>query len=113
MTMSGVYGLSILGVVLMALGMGVANAAVFKLMPQYVPQAVGGAAGWIGGLGAFGGFVIPPILGAFVRNQGASGYATGFVVFIALALLSLALAYSLKRSRVSKSEETLAPVEGV
>jgi NNP family nitrate/nitrite transporter-like MFS transporter len=113
MTMSGVYGMSILGVVLMALGMGVANAAVFKLMPQYVPQAVGGAAGWIGGLGAFGGFAIPPILGTFVRIQGASGYATGFVVFIALALLSLALAYSLKRSGVPKSGETMVSAEGV
>jgi NNP family nitrate/nitrite transporter-like MFS transporter len=58
MTLSQSYGLSILGSVLMALGMGVNNAAVFKLVPQEVPQAVGGAAGWVGGLGAFGGFAI-------------------------------------------------------
>ncbi|MGE5256581.1 MAG: MFS transporter, partial [Hyphomicrobiales bacterium] len=50
------------GEMLMALGMGFANAAVFKLVPKYTPRAVGGAAGIIGGLGAFGGFVIPPLL---------------------------------------------------
>jgi len=88
-----------MGVVLMALGMGVGNAAVFKLMPQYVPQAVGGAAGWIGGLGAFGGFVIPPILGIFVAVQGTPGYAFGFITFVILCLLSMGLAYNLIRSR--------------
>jgi NNP family nitrate/nitrite transporter-like MFS transporter len=98
---SNLYGLSILGVVLMALGMGVANAAVFKLMPQYVPQAVGGAAGWIGGLGAFGGFAIPPVLGLFVEAQGAVGYAHGFLTYIALAGISLGLAYVLMRMGVA------------
>jgi NNP family nitrate/nitrite transporter-like MFS transporter len=87
--------------VLMAAGMGVSNAAVFKLMPQYVPQAVGGAAGWIGGLGAFGGFAIPPILGAFVRWQGSPGYATGFVSYILLVVISLVLAVVLRQSRAS------------
>jgi NNP family nitrate/nitrite transporter-like MFS transporter len=61
------------------------------------PLAVGGAAGWVGGLGAFGGFAIPPIMGAFVRAQGAPGYATGFVVYVVLALISLTLAYVLQR----------------
>jgi nitrate/nitrite transporter NarK len=78
-TVSQVLALSILAAVMMALGMGVANAAVFKLVPKEVPQAVGGAAGWVGGLGAFGGFAIPPILSAFVRYQGNAGYTTGFV----------------------------------
>ena len=99
MTTSFSYPVSIMGVVLMALGMGVGNAAVFKLMPQYVPQAVGGAAGWIGGLGAFGGFVIPPILGIFVAVQGTPGYAFGFITFVILCLLSMGLAYNLIRSR--------------
>jgi NNP family nitrate/nitrite transporter-like MFS transporter len=99
MTVSHMLTLSILAVVMMALGMGVANAAVFKLVPKEVPQAVGGAAGWVGGLGAFGGFAIPPILSAFVRIQGESGYATGFVTFIVLAILSLGLALILRRSR--------------
>lgn len=106
MTVSQVLGLSVVGVVLMALGMGVTNAAVFKLMPQYVTEAVGGAAGWIGGLGAFGGFAIPPVLGAFVRAQGTGGYASGFFTYIILASVSLLLAYILKQAHaVSKRGE--------
>ncbi|MEW6034155.1 MAG: MFS transporter [Chloroflexota bacterium] len=102
------YGLSIVGEVVMALGMGVGNAAVFKLVPQEVPEAVGGAAGWVGGLGAFGGFAIPPLMGAFVRASGAPGYAQGFVVFIALAALSLSLSYVLRRARAAQLREAEA-----
>lgn len=104
MTFSHNLSLSIVAVVLMALGMGVANAAVFKLVPKEVPQAVGGAAGWVGGLGAFGGFAIPPILSAFVRFQGQSGYATGFITYIVLAVLSLILIQILRVGRVAAKE---------
>ena len=86
-----------LGQMLLALGMGVANAAVFKLVPKFTPKAVGGAAGIIGGLGAFGGFVLPPALGLFVRMNGEHGYAQGFVVFLGLSLAGLALLMILKK----------------
>jgi NNP family nitrate/nitrite transporter-like MFS transporter len=76
--------------------MGICNAAVFKIVPQVVPQAVGGAAGWVGGLGAFGGFAIPPAMAFAVRDLGDRGYAIGFVVFVFLALLSLGVAWVLK-----------------
>jgi MFS transporter, NNP family, nitrate/nitrite transporter len=72
----------------MAVAMGVANAAVFKLVPQAVPEAVGGAAGWVGGIGAIGGFVLPNLL-AFFLNIGPVGYARGFLVFTVLALASV------------------------
>ncbi len=91
---------AVAGVIVLALGMGIANAAVFKLVPQEVPQAVGGAAGWVGGLGAFGGFAIPPLMAMAVATQGREGYASGFVVFVGLALTSIALAYTLRRLRV-------------
>ncbi len=91
--------LSIVAIVLMAIGMGVGNAAVFKLVPQYVPHSVGGAAGWVGGLGAFGGFVIPNILSAFLRTgeAGDVGYARGFMTFAALAVVSMAIVVILRR----------------
>jgi len=101
LTFSHQYGLAVGGEILLGLGMGISNAAVFKLVPQEVPEAVGGAAGWVGGLGAFGGFAIPPVLGAFVRAMGNPGYARGFIVFIALAGMSLCLAYILKRSHAA------------
>jgi len=86
------------GEMLMALGMGFANAAVFKLVPKYTPNAVGGAAGIIGGLGAFGGFVIPPLMGLFVRLNRETGYSQGFLVFLGLCILALILFSVLKRS---------------
>jgi NNP family nitrate/nitrite transporter-like MFS transporter len=96
MTVAREYELAIPGVVLLAAGMGICNAAVFKIVPQVVPQAVGGAAGWVGGIGAFGGFAIPPAMAFAVRDLGDRGYAIGFVVFVFLALVSLAVAWVLK-----------------
>jgi NNP family nitrate/nitrite transporter-like MFS transporter len=96
------FGIAVTGQMILALGMGFANAAVFKLVPKYSPKAVGGAAGIVGGLGAFGGFVIPPLMGLFVKVNGSQGYAFGFVVFLVLALLSLALFFILHRHVTSK-----------
>lgn len=100
MTFSHTFGLSLVAELVMAVGMGITNAAVFKLVPKEVPQAVGGASGWVGGIGAFGGFVIPPIMGYFVRGLGNSGYSIGFVIYIVLAVISLGLALMLVSSNV-------------
>ncbi len=81
-------GLSIVGEVIMATGMGVANAAVFKLIPKYMPEAVGGGSGWIGGLGSGGGLAIPPTLAAFVAMMGKSGFAYGFIVYVIFGIIS-------------------------
>jgi NNP family nitrate/nitrite transporter-like MFS transporter len=99
LAMSHSLVLSVSASVFMAIGMGVTNAAVFKLVPQEVKQAVGGAAGWVGGVGAFGGFAIPPTMGLFVRLRGTDGYASGFVVFVVLAVLSIITAFALRRRR--------------
>ncbi|MDE2120197.1 MAG: MFS transporter, partial [Betaproteobacteria bacterium] len=99
MTTSASFGLSAAGEALMGLGMGVANAAVFKLVPQYVPDAVGGTAGWVGGLGALGGFAVPPMLGRIAQTMGHAGYARGYAVYVVLALVSLALTALLYATR--------------
>lgn len=96
--------------ILMGIGMGVANAAVFKLVAQEVPEAVGGAAGWVGGLGAFGGFAIPPLLGTIVQIQGSVGYANGFAVFIFLSIVSLFLIGVLKWKRSPAAERQLSRI---
>lgn len=88
-------GVAALGMVTLAVGVGVANAAVFQLLPHYVPEAVGGASGLVGGLGAFGGFVVPPLLGLFVDVHGTAGYATGFVVYLGLGTVGVLLASAL------------------
>jgi NNP family nitrate/nitrite transporter-like MFS transporter len=101
MTFSGDFLLSVAAEIVMGVGMGVTNAAVFKLVAQEIPEAVGGAAGWIGGIGAFGGFAIPPLMGTIVQLRGTGGYATGFAVFIGLAAFSLLLVGILRRKRAN------------
>jgi NNP family nitrate/nitrite transporter-like MFS transporter len=103
LTFSETFGTSLLGELVMAVGMGVGNAAVFKLVPQEVPDAIGGAAGWVGGLGAFGGFAIPPTMALFV--SGDEGYDTGFVVFVGLVILCISLATILQRSHSAEVDE--------
>ena len=99
MAISGSPATSITAAVIMAAGMGVNNAAVFKLVPQYVPEAIGGAAGWVGGLGAFGGFVIPPLLGYVVNASGEKGYSSGFLIFSVLSVLCLIVLYGMKKNK--------------
>jgi NNP family nitrate/nitrite transporter-like MFS transporter len=100
--------MAVTGVMLLALGMGFANAAVFKLVPKYTPETVGGAAGIVGGLGAFGGFVIPPVMGLFVKVSGTEGYPLGFAIFLGLSLLSLGLFVILNHYSPAGSVEAVA-----
>ncbi len=86
----------VVGEVVLAIGMGLGNASVFKLVARYVPEAVGGASGWVGGLGAFGGFAIPPIMGYFVDSYGKTGYSLGFSSYLVLAVLALLITLSLR-----------------
>jgi NNP family nitrate/nitrite transporter-like MFS transporter len=102
------FAAAVAGQMVLAVGMGFANAAVFKLVPKYSPKSVGGAAGVVGGLGAFGGFVIPPLMGLFVKELGLQGYAWGYSVFVILALLSLVAFIILHRRAPSKMEVPLA-----
>lgn len=91
--------LSAVAVALLAAGMGTANGAIFKLVPVYIPDAVGGAAGWIGGLGAFGGFALPPVMGAIAGSYGKIGYARGFFVFVILSVINLLIINALLKNR--------------
>jgi len=100
--------LALAGEMIIALGMGFANAAVFKLVPKYSPAAVGGAAGIVGGLGAFGGFVIPLLMGLFVKINGHSGYAQGFSVFVVMAVMALILFAALNRYAPKEDEDVAA-----
>ena len=108
MTFSGSFTYSVIGELLVGIGMGVNNAAVFRLVPNYIPHAVGGAAGWVGGLGALGGFAVPPILGHFVGAMGPVGYARGFVVYVGLAVIALVLTVILRLTTHSLKEAPVA-----
>merc|ERR1712087_320008 len=85
--------------------MGICAACIFKLVPTYVPEALGGAAGLVGGLGALGSFVLPPIMGLFVSMKGKVGYRIGFCVYVALASFGWAIVLLLKLSKRHAAEE--------
>ncbi len=96
--LSSSFTVSFLATLAVAAGMGLQNAIVFKLLPRFVPDAVGGASGWIGGLGAFGGFAIPPLFGAVTGAVGGDmGYAYGFLPFAALTVVALPVVAWLNR----------------
>jgi len=90
------FAIAVTATLAIGLGMGLQNAVVFKLLPRYVPHAVGSAAGLVGGLGAFGGFVIPPIMGVIAGALGAPlGYMRGFLVFVILVAIDLVVVWIL------------------
>ena len=91
------FMVALIGEIIIAAGMGIANAAVFKLVPKYVPKAPGGASGWVGGLGAFGGFAVPPLLGLSIDIYGVEGYAKGFIVYVVLAIIAILVSYILMK----------------
>lgn len=93
------FGVALFGEIIMGAGMGIANAAVFKLVPKYVSKATGGASGWVGGLGAFGGFAVPPILGVFIDIYGKTGYSKGFIVYALLSVVGIVISITLMKNK--------------
>ena len=95
--------MQLIGALGIAAGMGITNASVFKVIPEVSPHAVSGVAGLVGGLGALGGFVIPPIMSKVIGNSGASAYHNVLWIFVALAIISiisnLILGASVKKSK--------------
>ena len=72
-----------IGALGMAAAIGLGNGAVFKLVPEYFPKAVGSVTGLVGAAGGLGGFFPPLVLG---RLQATGSFTGGFVL---LALFSL------------------------
>jgi NNP family nitrate/nitrite transporter-like MFS transporter len=66
--------------------LGVGNGAVFQVVPQRFPSAVGPITGLVGAAGGLGGFLLPFALGSL---QGSTGtFAAGFMVFAAAAMVA-------------------------
>jgi len=98
---TGNFAMAVTGLVFLAVGMGVNNAATFKILPQVIPSAMGGASGWIGGLGALGGFLFPIVQGLFIHDPKIAdpGYNLSFTVYLAAGLVSLVLLVILTRKK--------------
>lgn len=96
MTIATEFWSAFIGMMILGTGMGIANAAVFELVPKFVPEAVGGASGWISGVGGGGTLIILPALGYYVDFFGQIGYARGFSLFVVLSMICVAVAVALK-----------------
>jgi NNP family nitrate/nitrite transporter-like MFS transporter len=78
-----------IGALGMASAIGLGNGAVFKLVPEYFPKAVGGVTGLVGAAGGLGGFFPPLVLGIIKQRTGT--FTLGFVFLSIFALLCLAV----------------------
>jgi NNP family nitrate/nitrite transporter-like MFS transporter len=94
-------GLFIVCVELLAVGMGIGKASVYKYIPEYFPRDVGAVGGLVGTLGALGGFVMP--LGFGYLEQATGQPSSCFWIMFALIVTSFAwlhlVAINLRRSQ--------------
>jgi NNP family nitrate/nitrite transporter-like MFS transporter len=81
----------------MALFLGLAMGAVFKLVPVWFPDRVGSVTGVVGAAGGLGGFFPPLVMG--VVKSATGGYALGFVLMAVVALVCLVVLRMLVRPR--------------
>jgi len=88
-----------LGALGMAVAIGLGNGAVFKLVPEYFPGAVGSVTGLVGAAGGLGGFFPPLALG--VVKQLTGGYTLGFVLLALFALACLVVLVAGERRRTA------------
>ncbi len=79
-------GLTVALLVLTMGTLGVGNGAVFQVVPQRFPSAVGPITGLVGAAGGLGGFLLPFALGSLEGSTGT--FAAGFLVFAAAAVLA-------------------------
>jgi MFS transporter, NNP family, nitrate/nitrite transporter len=76
-----------IGALGMATAIGLGNGAVFKLVPEYFPESVGGVTGLVGAAGGLGGFFPPLVLGVIKQQTGS--FTLGFILLGAFAILCL------------------------
>lgn len=81
-------GLFTLLLFIVACGMGIGKASVYKYVPNYFPDDIGAVGGLVGALGALGGFFLPPLTGMIARATGAPRLM--LAPLLVLTLISLA-----------------------
>jgi NNP family nitrate/nitrite transporter-like MFS transporter len=82
-----------------AVALGLAAGAVFKLVPEWFPDEVGAVTGVVGAAGGLGGF-FPPLVMALVKSITGS-YTIGFVLLAVVAAVCLVVLMRFDRPRPS------------
>jgi len=87
----------------LAIGMGIGKASVYKYIPEYFPKDVGAVGGLVGTIGALGGFLLPLGFGyleeAVARPEGCFGVIGGLVLTSMLWLHLVVVGISRNRAR--------------
>lgn len=94
-----------IGALGMAMAIGLGNGAVFKLVPEYFPQAVGSVTGLVGAAGGLGGFFPPLVLGV-IRQQTGS-FTGGFILLGIFAILCLIVSIKTKPQAIKAIAHSL------
>jgi len=88
---------------------GIANGAIFQVIPTRFPREVGIFTGFVGAAGGFGGFFLPNILGIFKEMTGS--YALGFwwigATYIAALVITVWLQHAWKKTSIKESATSL------
>lgn len=96
-----------IGALGIAAAIGLGNGAVFRLVPDYFPRAVGSVTGLVGAAGGLGGFFPPLVVG--ILRQSTGSFTPGFVLLSLFALLCLAMCwYSARTARTELPQQTAA-----
>jgi NNP family nitrate/nitrite transporter-like MFS transporter len=88
-----------------AVGMGIGKASVFKYIPNYYPHDVGAVGGLVGMLGALGGFLLPKAFGWLGRAT--SFPQSAFLPLLLITVGSLIWLHTTVRALVAKKHATL------
>jgi NNP family nitrate/nitrite transporter-like MFS transporter len=80
-----------------AVGLGLGNGAVFKLVPQYFPRSTGLVTGIAGCAGGLGGFFPPLLMGLVKDNMG--NYSLGFILLAVFAAACLIILLMIRRGQ--------------
>jgi MFS transporter, NNP family, nitrate/nitrite transporter len=94
-----------IGALGMAVAIGLGNGAVFKLVPEYFPQAVGSVTGLVGAAGGLGGFFPPLALG--IIHQATGSFTGGFILLCIFAIVCLLISRRLGSAPVGAVAQAL------
>ncbi|MDB4972334.1 MAG: nitrate/nitrite transporter [Myxococcaceae bacterium] len=106
----GLWGFFAL-VELLAIGMGVGKASIFKYVPSYYPRDVGSVGGIVGTLGGLGGFVLPLGFGYLESQTGRPESCFWLIAMVSMAsLLALVVAVSRLKRRERAGSRLSSPL---
>lgn len=99
------YGFNVASFLIASGALGMANGAVFQLLPQRFPREIGIMTGLVGAGGGIGGFYLAYSLGMAKNFTGT--YSLGFLIFAALCCLAI-VGLSLVKARWRGTWGTMA-----